>query len=390
MMPSRRLTSTSRHLPTLAADRSSVLPATVTRAVFGVLPVLVTFEVMSYCFHVHVVAFDFHREFWPAAHRVLQGLSPYNRSWMNISAGAAFPYPALTALAFVPLALLNHALADWVFTGVNVVAALVTLRVLNVRDWRLYGLALMLPPVIIACQSGNLTLVLGLGIACLWRKRDNPLVAGVLVAVMISLKPFVWPLGLWLLATRRYRTAVYGLACGLALNVVSWAVIGFNQLHIYSQLVSAVNHVMDRRGYSIMSLVIQLGGDRGSAYLLGLAAAAAVGVACLVVGRRGDAKSALALSVAVCLLGTPVLWSHYFALLIVPLALFRPRLDRLWLMPIALWACPASGPATWQIVLALVTSVIVFGWLLQRPRAPVATEQGAIATSAVPELTVAT
>jgi hypothetical protein len=329
----------------------------------------------------HSFAIDFHHEFWPAAQRALHGLSPYNRGWMNISGGVAFPYPALTALAFVPLALVGHSAADWAFTGVNILAALLTLWVLRVRDWRLYGLTLILWPVVLAWQAANLTLLLCLGIAWLWRKRENPVVAGVLVAAMISLKPFVWPLALWLLATRRYRAFAYAVIAGLAINLISWGVIGFNQLHAYTALDSAVNHVMDRRGYSIMSLVMQLGGSRGLAYALGITAAAAVAIACLIAGRRGHSKQALTLAIVECLLATPVLWTHYFALLIVPLALYRPKLDRVWLLPLLMYACPGDGPRVWQIAVALLTSAGVFAWLLLAPDASARGEPSAASRS---------
>jgi hypothetical protein len=341
-------------------------------ALFAIVPVIFTIHMFDYSIGQHAFAIDFHNEFWAASHRVLQGLNPYDQSWMNLFGGVAFPYPAVTALAFVPLALLNHVLADWIFTFVNLGAVLLTLRVLNVRDWRVYGLVLILWPVVLAWQTANLTLVLGLGIACLWRKRDNPAVAGVLVAVMISLKPSIWPLGLWLLATRRYRAVAYGAACGLALNVVSWAVIGFDRIHPYSQVVSAVNHVADRRGYSFTALVQHLGGGHTIAYVIAVAIGAAVAIACVLVGRRGDARSALAFCVALCLLGTPVLHAHYFALLIIPLALFRPRLDLLWLLPLILYACPANGAQPWQIAIAIATSTVVFGSTLRPPRTPAA------------------
>jgi hypothetical protein len=88
----------------------------------------------------------------------------------------------------------------------------------------------------------------------------------------------------------------------------------------------------------------------------------------VVVGRRGDSRSALALCVTVCLLGTPVLHAHYFALLVVPLALFRPQFDVLWLVSLVTWLCPEKGARPWQVVVALAASTIVVGSLLQRPR----------------------
>jgi hypothetical protein len=329
--------------------------------------------------HGNLLAVDFHNEFWPAGWRVLHGLSPYTASAINISRGVAFPYPAFAALTFVPFALLNHALADWTFTAVNIVAVNLTLRTLQVRDWRLYGLVLAWWPVVVAWQTANVTLVLGLGIAWLWRKRDHPLVAGALVAAMISLKPFVWPIALWLLATRRYRALGYAVATGLVLNAISWAVVGVNQFHAYASLTSAVNNAMDRRGYGIFSLVMQLGGGRGLAYALGIGVAVVVASACFVAGRRGDTRTAFILCIADCLLATPVIWSHYFALMIVPLAVCRRRLDRLWLAPLAMIVCPPTNPALWQIGVALTVGTIVFVGLLRSHAPRASAEQAGLA-----------
>jgi Glycosyltransferase family 87 len=130
-------------------------------ALFGFLPALLAVFYLS-GHHGHLDAFDFHREFWPAGHRVLQGLSPYGWSWMDIRGDIAFPYPAFTAILFVPLALINHALADLLFTVLSLAALLMTLWVLNVRDWRLYGLALIWSPVIGGLHDANVTFLLAL------------------------------------------------------------------------------------------------------------------------------------------------------------------------------------------------------------------------------------
>jgi alpha-1,2-mannosyltransferase len=367
-------------------NRWAVPKMALSHALFGVVPLLLTLDLLYYAFvSMHIGAVDFHHEFWPAGQRVLHGLSPYSPSWMNIPGGVAFPYPAFTALAFVPFALLSHSVADGIFTAINLLAALLTLRVLNVRDWRLYGLVMMWPAVVVGWQSANLTLLLGLGIACLWRKRDHPLVAGAIVAALISLKPSIWPLGLWLLATRRYRALAYTVACGLAINAVSWAVLGFHQVHGYLQILSAVSSVGSRRGYSVTSFVMHVGGGRGIAYALGIAVALALATACLLVGRRGDPRSALALCIAVCLLGTPVLHDHYFALLVVPLALFRPQLDGLWLLPLVMWVCPENGARPWQILVALSVSAILVGLLLRPPRISTSVDEGTITSTSVDE-----
>ena len=56
------------------------------------------------------------------------------------------------------------------------------------------------------------------------------------------------------------------------------------------------------------------------------------------------------------------MWRHFFVLLIVPLALSRPRFDAVWLIPIGLWVGDGTlNGAPWQTacVLALVTLTFV-------------------------------
>ena len=60
-------------------------------------------------------------------------------------------------------------------------------------------------------------------------------------------------------------------------------------------------------------------------------------------------------------MATPVLWLHYFALLLIPIALYRPRLSGLWFVPLALWLTPAShaNGSAWKIALALAVLAVV-------------------------------
>jgi hypothetical protein len=333
---------------------------------FCVFPALLTLYALYYAVHFDVVGTDFQQEFWVASARVVHGLSPYDQGWMHISGGVSFPYPALTALVFVPLALLPHHFADMVFVIINIAAALATVWTLGVRDRRVYGVMLVWPVIVEAWQTANLTLVLALGMAWAWRKRDNPVIAGVLVAVMVSLKPFVWPLGLWLLVTRRYRAAAYALISGAAVNLVAWAVLGFDQLHRYNAVVNAVTNVMYRRGYDLAALGLHLGASHPVAYAVEIAVAGAAGLACVAFGRRGQEVRALVLCIALMLLATPVLWTHYFALLIIPVALCRPKLGPLWFLPLVLWACPIN-PAPWQAILALSIVAIMIVDCAWRP-----------------------
>jgi hypothetical protein len=138
-------------------------------------------------------------------------------------------------------------------------------------------------------------------------------------------------------------------------------------LHSYQAVVQAVTHVMVTRGYTIIAFALHLGASQAVAYTVGYGLAAVVVAAAIGAGARGNQRSALCLCLAVSLLATPVLWTHYFVLMIVPLALGRPRLSRLWLLPLLLWVCPAVRPAGWQILVGLVINGIVVCQLVRRP-----------------------
>jgi uncharacterized membrane protein len=81
-------------------------------------------------------------------------------------------------------------------------------------------------------------------------------------------------------------------------------------------------------------------------------------------------RRSYALAIAAALVLSPIVWRHFFVLLMVPLALSRPRFDVVWLIPIGLWIGDGTlNGAPWQTagVLALVTLTFVLcEW---RPRA---------------------
>ncbi|HEY2595642.1 MAG TPA: hypothetical protein VGK33_17255, partial [Chloroflexota bacterium] len=80
-----------------------------------------------------------------------------------------------------------------------------------------------------------------------------------------------------------------------------------------------------------------------------------------------DEVRALTLTVALALISSPLLWSHYLALLIVPLALLRPRLHWVWLMPVLMWVSPLGMTVhTWQLLVSWAAAGAMFVVLLRR------------------------
>jgi hypothetical protein len=65
---------------------------------------------------------------------------------------------------------------------------------------------------------------------------------------------------------------------------------------------------------------------------------------------------------AVALAASPIVWVHYFLLLVVPIALTRPRMSLLWFVPFAYFplgesAWPAGDAG--KLALALITTTVI-------------------------------
>ena len=119
---------------------------------------------------------------------------------------AAYPAPGLLlGLPFTPL---PQGLAEWLWVAAMVAAGWLSLRIVGVRDWRVYGVALLTPAALSSLLLGAVDFALVLGIAACWRWRDQATRAGVALGIIVALKLVALPLVGWLLVTRRWRAAV--------------------------------------------------------------------------------------------------------------------------------------------------------------------------------------
>ena len=280
----------------------------------GMLPAVTVVLLFASAIADDSVATDF-RQFYVAAETILDGESPYvDREEPLAPWGGPFPYPPLPALFAAPLTMVSLDVAGLFVMAVLVLVALATLRVLEVGDWRCYGLVLLWPPVISAIQTGNVTLWFALALAVAWRLRER-LASPVGLGVALAVKFFVWPVAVWMAATRRYASALLAAGIGAALVVGSWAVIGFDGLRAYPDLLERLEDAVGEDSYTAYIVGLDLGLSSPAARALWLAIGFGVLAAVVVLGRRGDERAAFMLAVAAALALTPIVWLHYFALL---------------------------------------------------------------------------
>lgn len=297
-----------------------------------------------------------------AAKAVLHGHSPFPPP---TPAGVAhfdkFVYPPSTALAFAPFAELPLIVGQVLMLVLGVAAIFVALRILGVRDWRCYGVVLMTSPSVNTFTLGAVTSFLLVGVAAAWRYRDRPATSGVLVGLTALGKLFLWPVGLWLLATRRFRAAAVAVASGVVVLLAGWAVIDFAGLRTYPRLLRELSKAEQGTSYSPVAL-FHLSGRPATLLTAVLLVLLVVGVVLAARGPDGD-RRALCVAVVGSLLVTPIVWLHYLLLLYVPIALYRPRLSGLWLAPLVLWLTPSthSHGVVWHIALAIAVVLLVLG-----------------------------
>ena len=313
-----------------------------------------------------------------AADAILHGHNPYPAlTDPDFLRGAGYVYPPLTAEASIPLTLVRFHVAE-VFTMVLLVGALfATLRLLGVRDWRCYGVPLLWPPVLSAIQTGNVTLVMGLAAALVWRFRDRERVSGAMLGVSLAAKLFLWPLAGWMLATRRWRAAVWGIGVAVAALAVSWGAIGFAGLTGYPGLLHHWSNYADDYAFSLYAVARDFGAGAGAARMVwALAAVGVLGLA-VALGRRGDDRGSFAVALAAAIAFSPIVWLHYFALLLVVVAVLEQRLGPAWLAPLLMWvtmggaAVPAIGNGTpLQTLTTLAVAALTLVFALRRPEWP--------------------
>jgi alpha-1,2-mannosyltransferase len=325
------------------------------RRVFSVGPLLLGGPLLVYStimVRSNHVFFDFRGGLFNAGLAILHGVNPYHAQFLahqtaimqagGIAQGelavTAFSipvYPAFANLLIVPLSLLPFTLAAVLYTLVSAAAMVAGIWLLGVRDWRCLALTVVSWPFLSGAYLGAIGPFLVLGVGAAWRWRERIFPPALAVAAIVALKIFPWPLGVWLLITRRYKALAMTVVIGVVLTFGAWAVIGFHGLSQYPQMLSDMTFLQQNRAVSIVGVLLIAGVPSSLATAAAIAVAAGILFAAwrLAGGPDGD-RRAFGLAILAALSATPIVWEHYMVLLFVPIALASPRLSAAWFIPL--------------------------------------------------------
>ena len=316
-----------------------------------------------------LLAWDVRFAYLPAAEAVLDGDSPYPALDDPILEDQkGYVYPPQLLYALVPFTPLPNGVVGLIVAAGLVALLLLTLRVLEIRDVRCYAAALLWVPAISGVLLGNVSIPLAFAVAVAWRCRDQVWKPAWALGLAISAKFVMWPLLVWTAATRRWLATVWAVALGAGITLAAWAVIGFDGLTGYPELLRRLSEIQSERSYSLVGMASTMGlgetAGRALAFLIG----AGLLAGCILFARRSDDQRSFTCAVAATLALSPIVWLHYLVVLLVPVAVARPRFSPLWLLPVLLWVSPRPGYSEGiQTFMPGLAAAILVTILLVRP-----------------------
>jgi Glycosyltransferase family 87 len=327
----------------------------------GVLPIATSAAMFAVANSDGSLSVDFHNELYPEAKRLLDWENPFPAPGSDLSRGQNLVWPPVAAFLVAPTTLVPPEAADWAIALVGFACFMASLRIVGVRDWRVYGVFALWPPVIGEIRVSHLTPLLCLLAALAWRYRDRRFAPGVAVGFAAAIKLFLWPLGVWLAA--RGRWGATAMAAAIASGSLLM-ILPFTSLDEYFQVLYELGRTFDQDSYSPFGFLVQVGAPEA----LARSATVALGAILLVGCWR---RASFALAVAAALVLSPIVWLDYYAVAAIPLAAVRPRFSWVWLPPIATWGLLSAGIGAgngWGSARVLAVFAIVFAAIVRAER----------------------
>ena len=315
-----------------------------------------------------------------AARHLLDGQPIYDNAF-SISVGTCpgtYTYPPAFAVALVPWLLFGGAAAGlWcVAMAACFVAGAALLPVRRDVRWLVIVVAALDWPLLYAVKLGQVEPLLFLGFSAAWRWMDEPGVVGVAAALGALVKVQPGLLGVWALATRRYRAAGVAVVVGVATAAAATLVTGFGAWATYVDLLRGLGGTLTvAHNFAPGAAAHLAGASDGVATAVQLVSVAVAAGAALAAWRWASPVASLQVTIVVSQLLSAPLRDHYAVLLLLPVAWLVGRGHR-WaaLIPLIGWISlfaddtPSTWLATASVPLTFFGVLAVVLWEAQRER----------------------
>ena len=277
-----------------------------------------------------------------ASERIRAGQPLYDPT-VNVALGfGVFLYPPPFALALLPFTFLPAPLRLWAWLATIVAAFLGGTAVLPVRPevrWSIVLLAAISFPFLYAVKLGQVEPLLYLILAISWRWIDSAGATGLAVAAgaLIKVQPGI--LFGWMIVSGRWRALTIGIATVALAAIAASVLVGPACWSDYLALLGRINKpVTTPNNLSPGAVAYAAGVGIDAATVIQWVSVIGTLLVTLFAWFRRDAVTGLLVGLVASQLLSPVLWSHYAMLLLLPVALLLER--RHWwavLIPLVTW-----------------------------------------------------
>lgn len=256
------------------------------------------------------------------------------------------PHPPAAGLVVAPLGLLGFQEARAVWLGLQLLCLALIARWLAGRSrfWPLVLAALIAwPPAMVDLNYGQLTTFVATLAFGAWvsNRRGDARLAGICIGLAAAVKLYPAALLAYWVIRREWRAVAYGCGTALGLTLAAVALIGRDATVSYlSTGLPAVNIYLGAEGNaSLVGAVTRTFAGNGAiaplidAPALVAPVSAVLGVVLVALTGRAIARAptpeqGYVLAICCVLLVTPVVWLHYFLLLVWPIRVIVLRLVR--------------------------------------------------------------
>jgi len=307
----------------------------------------------------------------------LQHAPIYDLGVASTGSCGTYQYPPTFVLVAAPFSFFGFDAGNWLWIATLIAAWAIGTALLPVRPttrWTVLLLGAIGWPLIFGVRIGQVTPLLYLVFAVAWRGLDRPLPLGASVAIgtLLKLQPGI--LAVWLVFNREWRALAYA-AITAGIVVVAAAVAGlWDWVGFVTLLRNLTNAVTVDTNMALGATLYGLGLDAATAgtvqtantvVMLGLVVAAAL----LLPRTPGFLVAVLASQLV-----SPIVWSHYALLLLLPVAWLLDR--RQWwsaaIPAIHVWILLPFVP-NWTYAAAFYGTLValwVVGWQSRRDPGP--------------------
>ena len=283
--------------------------------------------------------------YFNAARHWFAGQPIYDLTISSTGSCGTYQYPPPFVILAAPFSLLSFDVGNWLWIGSLVGCWAIGTAILPVRlatRWTVLLLGAIGWPLIYGIRIGQVSPILFLVFAYAWRNLDRPdrLGASIAIGTLIKLQPGL--LAVWLVTQRAWRALLFMVVTGLTLaGIALIAGLGdwFGLLTLLRALTDALTATQN---LAIGATLYRFGVDLATAGAIQAVNTVAILVVVLVSGLRLPRTPGFLVAVVATQLISPIVWSHYALILLLPIAWLLDR--RQW------WAIAIPAVQIWVLI----------------------------------------